>query len=178
MINRGYISKSKSPYSSPVVCVRKKDGSVRMYVDYHQLNSKTRDDRQPIPRIQKILNSRWPRKRLSSGFVAEEHRHETEFVSVELYSDRVEKCPCRLPKIHGELFRGFAGWDMYPLSWWNSDIQTKTFMEHVEDLRQVLWRLQENGFKLKAEKCNLFQPRVRYLERKVTAMDTQWTQLM
>lgn len=51
MINRGWISKSKSSFSSPVVCVTKKDGSLRMCVDYRQLNSKTRDDRQPIPRI-------------------------------------------------------------------------------------------------------------------------------
>ena len=57
MISHGWISKSKSPYSSPVVCVRKKDGSLRLCVDYRQLNSKTQDDRQPIPSIQDILNS-------------------------------------------------------------------------------------------------------------------------
>jgi len=57
MINRDWISDSKSPYSSPVVCVRKKDGSLTLCVNYRQLNSKTEHGRQPIPRIQDILNS-------------------------------------------------------------------------------------------------------------------------
>ncbi len=45
LINRGWIEKSKSPYSSPVVCVRKKDGSLRLCVDYRALNAKTIPDR-------------------------------------------------------------------------------------------------------------------------------------
>ena len=40
LLNRGWIQKSRSAYSSPVVCVRKKDGSLRLCVDYRQLNSK------------------------------------------------------------------------------------------------------------------------------------------
>ncbi|PFX33474.1 Retrovirus-related Pol polyprotein from transposon 17.6 [Stylophora pistillata] len=90
MINRGWISNSKSPYSSPVVCVRKKDGSLRLCVDYRQLNSKTQDDRPPIPRIQDILNSLSGNtyfsvldqgKAYHQGFVAEEHRHLTAFIT-------------------------------------------------------------------------------------------------
>ena len=56
MINRGWISNFKSSYSSPVVCVRKKDCSLRLCFDYRQLNSKTQDDRHLIPRIQDFLN--------------------------------------------------------------------------------------------------------------------------
>ena len=90
MINRGWISNSNSPYLSPVVCVRKKDGSLRLCVDYRQLNSKTQDDRPPIPRIQDILNSLSGNtyfsvldqgKAYHQGFVAEEHRHLTAFIT-------------------------------------------------------------------------------------------------
>ncbi|KAI8487508.1 retrotransposon-like protein 1 [Branchiostoma belcheri] len=56
LINQGWITKSKSPYSSPMVCVRKKDGSMRLCIDYRALNEKTMSDRQPLPRIQDILN--------------------------------------------------------------------------------------------------------------------------
>ena len=57
MINRGWRSKLKSPQSFPVVCVREKDGSLRLCVNYRQLKCKIEDDCQPIPRIQGILNS-------------------------------------------------------------------------------------------------------------------------
>ena len=88
MINRGWISKWRSSYSSPVVCVRKKDGSLRMCVDYPQLNSNTRDDHQPIHRIQGVLNSRSSNTYFTvldqvyhQGFVAEEHCHRTAFIT-------------------------------------------------------------------------------------------------
>ena len=40
LLTRNFISKSTSPYSSPVVCVRKKDQILRLCVDYHALNEK------------------------------------------------------------------------------------------------------------------------------------------
>ncbi|KAI3358861.1 hypothetical protein L3Q82_015251 [Scortum barcoo] len=46
------IRESSSPYASPIVLVRKKDGSLRLCVDYRLLNSKTRKDAFPLPRIE------------------------------------------------------------------------------------------------------------------------------
>ena len=59
LLNRGWIQKSKSAYSSPVVCVCKKDGSLRLVlcIDYRQLNSKTIRDSHPLPRMQDALES-------------------------------------------------------------------------------------------------------------------------
>jgi len=51
------IRESSSPYASPIVLVRKKDGSLRMCVDYRQLNSKTRRDAFPLPRIEESLDA-------------------------------------------------------------------------------------------------------------------------
>ena len=51
------ITASSSPYSSPISLVRKKDGSLRMYVDYRQLNSKTRKNAFPLPRIEESLDA-------------------------------------------------------------------------------------------------------------------------
>ena len=56
LLNRGFVQKSRSSYSSPVVCVRKKDGSLRLCIDYRQLK-KTVPDRHPLPRIQATLES-------------------------------------------------------------------------------------------------------------------------
>ena len=57
LLNKNFIRKSKSPYSSSVVCVRKKDGGMRLCVDYRELNKKTVQDRHPIPRIQETLDN-------------------------------------------------------------------------------------------------------------------------
>lgn len=50
------IRESCSPYASPIVLV-KKDGGLRMCVDYRHLNSKTRKDAFPLPRIEETLDS-------------------------------------------------------------------------------------------------------------------------
>jgi len=51
------IRKSCSPYATPLVLVQKKDGSLRMCVDYRQLNAKTRRDAYPLPRIEESLDA-------------------------------------------------------------------------------------------------------------------------
>ncbi len=45
------------PRHIPIVCVRKKDGSLRLCIDCRDLNRKTLPDRQPILRVQDILDS-------------------------------------------------------------------------------------------------------------------------
>lgn len=57
LLNRGWITPSRSPYASPVVCVRKKDGTLRLCCDYRELNNKSVPDRHPISRIQDMLDS-------------------------------------------------------------------------------------------------------------------------
>ncbi len=90
LLSQGWIQKSTSSYSSPVVCVRKKDGSLRLCVDYRLLNEKTHPDRHPIPRIQEILENlggnSWftvldQGKAYHQGFMSEDSRAYTAFIT-------------------------------------------------------------------------------------------------
>lgn len=55
MLKAGAIRESESPYSSNVVIVRKKDGSIRLCVDFRNLNSHTVKDAYAMPRIEDSL---------------------------------------------------------------------------------------------------------------------------
>ena len=88
LLINGWVRESFSAYASPIVCMRKKDGSLRMCVDYRKLNKKTIPDSQPLPRIQNILdnlyNQEWfstldMSKAYHQGYIAEDCQHMTAF---------------------------------------------------------------------------------------------------
>ena len=55
-LNRGWIRPSKSPAGAPILFVQKKDGSLRLCVDYRGLNEVTIKNRHPLPLVQESLD--------------------------------------------------------------------------------------------------------------------------
>ncbi|GJS67564.1 putative reverse transcriptase domain-containing protein [Tanacetum coccineum] len=54
--DKGFIRPSSSPWGAPVLFVKKKDGSFRMCIDYHELNMLTVKNRYPLPRIDDLFD--------------------------------------------------------------------------------------------------------------------------
>jgi hypothetical protein len=55
-LGKGFIRESNSPMASPILFVRKKNGSLRLCVDYRRLNNLTRKNRYPLPLITELMD--------------------------------------------------------------------------------------------------------------------------
>jgi len=57
MLDQGVIQASHSPWASPIVLAKKKDGTFRFCIDYRKLNEVTKKDAHPLPRIDDLLDA-------------------------------------------------------------------------------------------------------------------------
>ena len=56
MVNKGFVRPSTSPWGAPVLFVKKKDGSMRLCIDYRELNKVTISNQYPLPRIDDLFD--------------------------------------------------------------------------------------------------------------------------
>ena len=173
----GVIKPSKSPFASPIVIVRKKDGQIRMCVDYRKLNSRTTRDAYPIPRIEESLDALGGAKYFSSldlmsGYLQvemeETDQAKTAFTTP-LGLFEYTRMPFGLmnaPATFQRLMNTVLGdLNLSEVLIYLDDIIvfSDTIEEHIARLDRVFTRLREHGLKLKPSKCHLLVERVRYL---------------
>ncbi|GBN48124.1 Transposon Ty3-I Gag-Pol polyprotein, partial [Araneus ventricosus] len=167
MLDKGIIQPSESPWSSPVVLVRKKDGSWRFCVDYRKLNTITTKDVYPLPRIDDTLDSLkgaqfFSSMDLRSGYwqieVDEADREKTAFVTPEgLYEFKVMpfglcNAPATFERMMDNLLRHLK-WTMCLCYLDDIIVFSETFKDHISRLRTVLKCIQEAGLVLNPKKC-------------------------
>ena len=186
MLEQRVIEESSSPWASPVVLVKKKDGE-RFCVDYQRLNAVTRKDVFPLPRIDDLLDQLKGSAVFStldakSGYwqirMNANSQEKTAFTTFNgLYEFRVmpfglcnapatfQKIPkCHLIFLMQKILTGLRG-DQPFCSVYIDDILvfSRTVEEHVDHLKQIFGRLRAAGLKLHSKKCHFAQPEVVYL---------------
>ncbi|XP_030594321.1 uncharacterized protein LOC115786334 [Archocentrus centrarchus] len=177
LLAAGILKESRSPYASPIVVVRKKNGTIRICIDYRTLNSRTIPDQYTMPRIDDALDcltgSRWfSVLDLRSGYyqiaMAEEDKEKTAFICpLGFYQfERMPQGITGAPATFQRLMEKAVG-DMHLLQVivYLDDIIVfgKTLEEHEQRLLKVLDRLQEVGLKVSIDKCQFCQPSVKYV---------------
>ena len=180
MLSSGVIRPSNSPWASPVVMVKKENGSLRFYVNSRQLNVATIKDAHPIPHIDDDLDAlhgaRWfSTLDLKSGYWQEQDKEKTAFrtSSGQLFEfNQVPFGLCNAPATFSRLMdRVLAGFHWETCLFYLDDIIVfaATWEEHFACLRQVFERLRHAHLKLGGEKCTFAAKEVSYLGHRVTS---------
>lgn len=177
MLRRDIIRPSESSWSSPVVLVRKKDGSVRFCVDYRALNKITRKDVYPMPRIDDALDTLHGAEYFSSldlrsGYwqipMNEADKEKTAFSTPDgLYEFNVMpfglcNAPATFERMIDTVLRGLK-WKTCLCYLDDIVIFSTTFTEHLQRLDEVLTCLAHAGLQLNTKKCHFASTSIKVL---------------
>ena len=167
MLKMGVIRESNSPYASPVVVVKKRDGSNRVCIDFRKVNKVTVFDPEPMPTAEDLFRqlsgSRiFSKIDLSKGYwqvpVRKKDIPKTAFVTPD-GSYECLRMPFGMVNSGATLKRGMrkmlTGMDNVVCYWDDLLVHTKTWEEHLETLRELFRRLTEANLTVRPSKCIL-----------------------
>ena len=180
LLELGVAESSHSPWASPIIPVLKKDGSIRLCIDYRKLNSVTVGDPYYMVTLDEILekvgNSRCLSKLdLSKGFyqigIVEEARDKTAFI-MPWGKYCFNRMPFGLRNAPAIFQRGMevvlrGCYDC--ASPYIDDILvfSENGVEHIKDLRRVLEALRKGGMTVKWAKCEFGKTTLEYLGHQI-----------
>ena len=178
LLSSGVIQESKSPFASNLVLVRKKDGSLRLCVDYRKLNSRTIKDSYNLPRVDSLIDclkgsSYFAGLDLLSGYhqvsVAPEHIERTAFSAGPFGFYEYTRMPfglCNAPGTFQRLMeKVLEGLNMVTCAVYLDDviIFASSKEEFYKRLAEVLNRLRKANLKLKPKKCKFLYRKLDFL---------------
>src|SRR4051812_28990007 len=177
LIAKHFIRPSVSPWGAPVLLVKKKDGSMRLCIDYRQLNKVTIKNKYPLPRIDDLLDQLkgacvFSKIDLRSGY--HQIRVKNSDVSKTAFRTRyghyeflvmpfgVTNAPAVFMDYMNRVFQPYL--DRFVVIFIDDIlIYSKTVDEHMEHLRIVLSVLREKQLFAKLSKCEFWMSEVKFL---------------
>ncbi len=179
MLEQGLIEPSSSEWSSPVVLVTKKDGSIRFCINYMKLNAVTKQDVYMIPRIDDILTDlgesqfftsldlagAYHQVPVSDKLNSKDKTTFTCFLGIFRFKYMpfgVRNGPSSFQRLMERVLAGILNKGAYV---YLDDVLVTgaTFEEHIQILGQVFERIRQAGLKIKLRKCVFAAPKVPYL---------------
>lgn len=177
LMEHGIIRESKSPYSSPIILVKKKNGDDRMCVDFRELNSNTLRDHYPLPLIsdqidQLAKGQYFTTFDMAAGFhqipIAETSIEKTAFVTPDgLYE--YTTMPFGLSNACS-VYQRCINRALNPLLGNAAQVYVDDVLSKCEDITEglsniehILIALQDAGFSINADKCSFFKRTIEYL---------------
>jgi len=179
----GFIQRSKSPYGAPVMFVKKKDGKLRLVVDYRMLNNITIKNRYPLPLTDELFDlvhgaKYFSKIDLRTGFyqirVADNDVEKTAFLtrygSFEFRVLPMGLCnaPATFMHLMNVTFKDYLD-DFIIVFLDDILIFSKTLEEHKKHVALALDRLRKSKLYAKASKCELFKKEVEFLGHRIGA---------
>ncbi|GIL79609.1 hypothetical protein Vretifemale_8871, partial [Volvox reticuliferus] len=165
------------PYSAPILFVGKKDGTLRMCIDYRGLNAATVKNRYPLPRVDDLLDKLKGSAYFSSidlqqGYnqirISESDIPKTAFrtpfghYEYTVLSFGLTNAPATFQAVMDRIFRPYI--DKFIICYLDDILVfSKTREEHLQHLRQVFEILRREQLYAKRTKCHWAQPQVEYL---------------
>lgn len=177
MLKDDIIEPSHSGWASPILLVKKKDGTYRFCVDFRKLNAVTTPDSYPLPYISNVLDKLRNAHYLSSLDiksvywqvpVAENSRRYTAFTVPNRGLFHFKRMPFGLrnsPTTWQRLIDSVLGFDLEPYVFVYLDviIVTPTFEKHLSVLDEVFRSLYQANLTVSWGKCSFCRPELRYL---------------
>ena len=165
VMDTGIVRESSSPYASPLVVVKKEDGSNRMCVDYRKLNLVTVADRAPMTTAENLFGKLgkcryYSTINLSKGYwqipIAEKDIHKTAFVTPDGCYEFLSM-PFGMKNSGATLVRGMRKLlqDMDNFECYKDDliVYTKDWATHLQVLDKPLKKLRQAGLVIRSFKC-------------------------
>ncbi|XP_063941268.1 uncharacterized protein LOC135149473 [Daucus carota subsp. sativus] len=177
LLDKGFIRPSVSPWGAPVLFMKKKDGSMRLCIDYRELNRITVKNRYPLPRIDDLFDQLQGAKYFSkidlrSGYhqlrVKASDIPKTAFrtryghYEFLVMSFGLTNTPAVFMDLMNRVFKDFL--DKFVIVFIDDIlVYSKTKEEHEEHLRLVLETLREHKLYAKYKKCEFWLDQVAFL---------------